>query len=295
MISTERKSTFVGRLIKTGADIFSRTSSPESRKSIWERFPELKKIPQNKFPKNVFIVPDGNGRWATAKKLAVQMGHEKGAEVIIQAFRDFSELSEYIHYVGAWGLSIDNLKRPREEIDFLMNLFGRTIEKIYPELQNRNSRFIHLGKKDIFNNYPDIGKSFEKVEKGTKNNTGQIIYIAIGFDGKDQEIRIEKEISRMTFEGLITPDDVNEKLHESLRDGGGLIPPADLVIRSSGEKRNSGLGWIGEKSEWTYPSKLFPSFTTRDFVKQLIEYSKRERRFGERPSQNSIVNNGHIR
>lgn len=289
MIGAEQRGGIRDRVIRAGVDIFVRTGSPESRKSIWERFPELKKIPEDRWPQNVFIIPDGNGRWAQARKLAVQAGHEKGADVIVEAFRDFSDLSDQIPFVGAWGLSMDNLNRPPEEVDFLMNLFDRTLKKLQPDLQSRGSRFIHIGRKDIFENHPHVKETIEQVEEQTKENTGQTIYIAIGFSGEDQELRIAQRIADQIR--LVPHYQITREMIEYLRDGEGYIPPAGLVIRSSGEKRLSDLGWIaGKQTELHFDKTLFPSFGTKNFVKALVDFSKRERRFGGRPAQNPIVN-----
>ena len=273
-----------------GADVFDSiihgfgsSGHKETQRSIFDRYPELRKIPEDGWPQNLFIIPDGNGRWAQAKRRAVQAGHEKGSEVIVEAFNDLSELSDYIPYVGAWGLSMDNLRRPPDEVKYLMNLFNKTIKKLQPDLIKRGDRFIHIGRKDIFDNYPYVGETIEEVEKQTRENTGQVIYIAIGFSGEDQEFRMMYKFAdrmRRTPQVPINPDFLR-----SFRDGGGLIPPADLVIRTSGEQRLSDLGWIaGKETELYFSRKLFPSCGTRDFVKALVDFSKRDRRLGERPT-----------
>jgi len=284
MIGAEQRGGIKDRVIKAGIDIFTRTDPPESRKSIWDRFPELKKIPEDRWPQNVFIIPDGNGRWAQARKLAVQAGHEKGAQVIVDVLTDASQLADLIPFIGAWGLSMDNLKRDKEERDFLMELFGKTVQKLRPDLIKRNQQFVHIGRPEIFEDYPHIEDVFRNAEEETKNNTGQTIYIAIGFSGDDQELRINREIVKMVHKGqIIDPAiDINPELIKSLRDGQGLIPPADLIIRSSGEQRLSGLGWIGEGSELYFEQTLFPNVGTKHLVKAILGYSKRDRRFGER-------------
>lgn len=261
--------------------IFDSNGHRETQRSIFDRYPELGKIPENGWPQNVFIIPDGNGRWAQAKKLAVQAGHEKGSEVIVQAFRDFSELSEHIPFVGAWGLSMDNLRRPQKEVDYLMDLFYRTIRKLQPDLTKRGDKFIHIGRKDILDKYPIVGEAIEEVEEETRGNTGQTIYIAIGFSGEDQEFRMMHGFAdriRRTPQVPISP-----YFLRSFRDGKGLIPPADLIIRTSGEQRLSDLGWLaGKGTELYFSKKLFPSCSTGDFVKALVDFSKRQRRLGER-------------
>ena len=260
-----------------------------AQKSMWQRFPELGKIPDGKWPQNVFIIPDGNGRWAALKGLTLQAGHEKGAEVIVNVFNDLSELSDHIPYVGAWGLSIDNLRRPPEEVDYLMDLFQRTIRRLQPDLIKRGNRFIHIGRKDIFDKYPHVGETIEEVEEQTRKNTGQTIYIAIGFSGEDQELRTAQKLAEAV---KANPSlEITTELIHSLRDGRGLIPSADLVIRTSGEQRLSDLGWIaGRQTELNFSSKFFPSFETGDFVKALVDFSKIQRRLGGRPVENAMVN-----
>ena len=255
----------------------------EAQRSIFDRYPELRKIPEDGWPQNVFIIPDGNGRWSQAKKLAVQAGHEKGSEVIVQAFNDLSELSDHIPYVGVWGLSMDNLRRPLKEVDYLMDLFYRTVLRLQPDLIKRGDKFIHIGRKDVFDEHPHVGRIIKKVEEETRENTGQTIYIAIGFSGEDQELRVAQGVAE-TAKANPSLEVTTEFIH-SLRDGRGLIPPADLVIRTSGEQRLSDLGWLaGRQTELFFSKKLFPSYGTGDFVKALVDFSKRNRRLGERPT-----------
>jgi len=272
MLSAEQK----------GGIVFTHDRSSESRKSMWDRFSKLKEIKEKgKFPRNLFIIPDGNGRWAD--KFAggvVQRGHEKGADVIVQAFADLAELSDHIPYVGAWGLSMDNLRRPPEEVDYLMNLFHRTIKRLQPDLKARGNKFIHIGRKDIFDNYPDVRRSIEETEEETEKNTGQVIYVAVGFSGEDQELRMMEKARQLSPEVKLTPEIV-----ASFRDGGGLIPPADLIVRTSGEQRLSDIGWLaGKGTELYFLEKFFPSCGTGDIVKALVDFSQRDRRLGERPT-----------
>lgn len=273
-----------GKAIETV--LFRRSQNPETqRRSIYERYPKLRKIPHDKFPKNVFIIPDGNGTWARRHKLSVQMGHERGADVIVEACRDLSELSEQIPYVGIWGLSVDNLNRSPEEVNYLMGLFNRTIQKLKPDLLERKSKFVVIGNRDILEPYSELKENIEQTEKETENNEGQVIYIAIGFNGDDQDARIDKELVRMVLNGDISnPSEVTPELRKSLRDGKGTIPNADFVVRTSGQQRLSGLGWIAEGAELFFSKKLFPDFSTKDFVKSIVDYSKRKRKFGKRES-----------
>jgi len=279
-----------------GIDVFDRiihrigfgsNGHKETQRSIFDRYPELRKIPEDGWPQNVFIIPDGNGRWAQAKKLAVQAGHERGAIRIVQAFREFSELSEYIPFVGAWGFSVDNLNRSEDEINYLMNLFERTIKLLRPELQERNNRFVHIGRRDILERRPSLKEVIENTERETEYNTGQTLYIALGFGGEDQELRMAQRVAE-TVKANPSLEVTTELIH-SLRDGGGLILPADLIVRTSGEHRTSDVGWLNSgNTELDFINKFFPSIAMKDFVGSLVRFSQRERRMGSRPSANQI-------
>ncbi|MCL4418834.1 polyprenyl diphosphate synthase [Patescibacteria group bacterium] len=275
----EKRGGIAQRLTAIGTNLI-RPHSPDSEASIWQRYPELTKIPRDRFPQNVFIIPDGNGRWAALRKQAVWFGHQKGAEVIVQAFRDLNQLSDVVPFVGAWGFSIDNLKRSPEEVQFLMNLFESTVRLLQPDLKKNNSRFIHIGRKDIFEERPSLGEAITEVEDETRGNTGQVVYVAIGFSGEDQDMRIIDKARQLPPETPTIPEVI-----ACLRDGEGTIPPADLLVRTSGEQRLSDVGWLaGRNTELYFSDKYFPDITISDMVNALVDFSKRDRRFGGRPT-----------
>lgn len=255
-------------------------STQKRKQSIFERFPVLKTIPNEKFPYHIFIIPDGNGRWSQKLHNIVLKGHEKGAQVILHLLRELGEI-EAIKIVTIWGFAADNWKRTKQEVTGLMRLFKSNLEDAIEELRERNGRFIHLGRKERIS--PVLRETIERLEKETAKNNGQIICIAIDFGGEDQEIRIVEKAKHLESSMEITKDVV-----WSLRDGGGLIPPADLLIRTSGEKRTSDVGWLnGSSTELFFIDKLFPDITTADIVEAIVDFSKRERRFGARLSMSS--------
>ena len=244
--------------------------------SVFEKFPQLKEIPSEKFPNHILIIPDGNGRWAKRINSVPIIGHRQGFKVLKEILRNLQDLP--INTVSIWGFAADNWKRPEKEVAELMNLFEEGLKEIIPDLLKNKSRFIHLGRKDRIPLSLKI--AIEKVEKITKNNNGKILCLAIDFGGEDQELRIMKVIQKLPKNTNITPS-----LVEEIRDGHGEISPADLIIRTSGEQRTSDIGWLGTNSEFYSISKLLPDATMEDFVKAFVGYSKRERRFGARPQQ----------
>lgn len=205
------------------------------------------------------------------------VGHQVGAEVVRDILRDLRELP--IPFVTLWAFSADNWGRDRQEINDLMSLSEEMIKANLAELHQSNVRFIHLGRKDrIQEKYPTLLKTLIQAEGLTKANTSQTFSLAIDFGGEDQTLRITQRVRELPADVEVTLETIR-----SLRDGGGLIPPADLIIRTSGEMRLSDLGWInGANTEiWVTP-KFLPDLQTEDIVEALVDYAGRERRMGGR-------------
>ncbi len=245
----------------------------KTEKTVWEKFPELKKVPTEKFPKHFLLIPDGNGRWAKLAQKSITAGHRAGAEAIKRIYNDLWQLP--IKYVTIWGFSADNWSRTREEADGIMKVIDSTLKEMIPDAMEKNGRIVHIGRKDRIPEY--LRERFEKAEKMTAKNTGTVFSLAVDYSGADQELRIYKKM---------LADKVKEITPEILikyRDGGGEIPPADLVVRTSGEKRTSDLGWLCTNSELYFIEKLLPNSGSKDIVEAIIDFSKRERRLGGRP------------
>lgn len=246
-----------------------------TKQTLFEEYPKLQTISKDSFPTHVAIIPDGNGRWAQQENKFVLHGHKKGAEQIKTILRDLSQI-EAIKIVTLWGFSADNWKRSEKEVKGLLFLIQKQIEMTIAELKERNGRFVHLGRKDRIPS--SLLKIMDSAEKDTASNPGQIICVAVDFGGEDQELRLLEAAKNLEKNTVIT----NELLWQ-LRDAHGLIPPADLLIRTAGEKRTSDIGWInGAPTELYFIEKFFPDVTTSDIVEAIIDFSKRERRLGAR-------------
>lgn len=242
-------------------------------KSVWEKFPHLKNIPKEKFPNHLLLIPDGNGRWAKLYHKNITDGHRAGAEVIKNIYNDLWQLP--IKFITIWGFSADNWSRTKEEADGIMKVIDETLKVMLPSAIERNARIVHIGRKDRIPEF--LRKSFENAEEITKKNTQSYLCLAVDFAGMDQEVRMMKKMVEEKVK------DVTPEVIESHRDTGGLVPPADLIIRTSGEKRTSDLGWLSMNSELSFISKLLPNTGSKDIVDAIVDYAKRERRFGGRP------------
>lgn len=234
---------------------------------------KLKEIPIESFPKHVLIIPDGDGRWARRFNKFPTFGHKKGYLVLQKVIRKLQDLP--INTLTVWGFSADNWKRSKEETAGLMQILENGIKEALPELIEKNVRFVHVGRRDRIPK--SLKKTIENTEEKTKNNGPKIFCAAIDFSGQDQEIRMIEKVLK-----LPKNTEVDIDLIKNLRDGGNLITPADLIIRASGEQRTSDLGWLSQNSEFYSIKKFLPETTSNDFVLALLDYTKRERRFGGR-------------
>lgn len=251
--------------------MFSRN---KTEKSVWEKFPELKGIPEDRFPKHLLLIPDGNGRWAKLAHKNITEGHKAGAEVIKNIYNDLWQLP--IKYITIWGFSADNWSRTREEADGIMHVIDETLKVLLPQALERNERIVHIGRKDRIPAF--LRKAFENAEEKTKKNTGTVLSLAVDYAGQDQEVRMMRKMIADKVK------EVTQDTLEKYRDGGGVVPTADLIVRTSGEKRTSDLGWLSINAELAFISKLLPNTGSKDIVEAIIDFTKRERRFGGRPA-----------
>ena len=261
-----------------------RTTGREKRISIYDRFPNLGEIPKDAFPKHVLIIPDGNGRFSANVDEMPLFGHQLGSKVILTVIRDLRQLP--IDGVSLWGFSANNWARPESEVKGLMQLFEGYArnQDLQDELMDDNVRFVHLGRKDRI---PEsLRDALTQLEEMTGNNSGKFLSLLIDFGGQDQMRRMLEAVRQNPPSVPIT-----EEMMTQFQDGRGLVPPADLVIRTSGEQRMSGLGWIGDGANTEFYSipKLLPQTSTEDYIEAIIDFTKRQRRFGGRPQGQQVV------
>ncbi|MGA2968035.1 MAG: polyprenyl diphosphate synthase, partial [Candidatus Levyibacteriota bacterium] len=270
-------------------------------KTIYERFPYLKLIvdraegrtptPEGmqipRFPKHVAVIMDGNRRWIRNKEGANAKpieGHIQGMNNMIEILRSLRELP--IDYVTLWAFSPENWGRDRKEIDALMGLFATAIPQVLPEIQANNGRVIHLGRTDRIP--AEVRRVLGEMEAATEKNTGQTVCLAIDYGSEDQETRVLQKALRMAAAGELPPGiEADEAEVESLRkslldtrlDDGTDIPPIDLIFRTGGEQRDSGIP-NAAYAEFYFIQAYLPNAKIDDFVTGIANYAFRERRFG---------------
>jgi len=228
-----------------------------------------------KVPDHIIIIPDGNRRWARARGLPDYKGHQEGAAVLAKILETSRDLG--IHTATFWGLSTENWReRSKKEASMLMEIMTSGIDKHLSDAKKQGVRVIHLGRKDRLPSF--LLKRIEKVEKETKNNSDYIFNIALDYGGQDEIIRA---VQKLIVDG-VKPEDVNEKLMDKYMDTAGQpYPYPDLIIRTSGEQRTSGiLLWQSHYAETYWEPDHFPSFTPEKLRDAILDYSRRRRRFG---------------
>lgn len=223
-------------------------------------------------PKNVALIMDGNGRWAKQKKLPVSFGHSKGVEIVESTIEYAKEIG--IEIISFYAFSTENWKRDKEEIDHLFKLLFKFYDSKFKKMVNNNIKLIWIGSETNVPN--DILELFKKMENESKNCDGMIVNLAFNYGSR---LEIVEAVNMGLNDGI-------EKFDEDILQSYLYTknqPNIDLMIRTSGEMRLSNfLLWQNAYSEFVFVEKYWPDFTKKEFERALLEYQKRNRRFGGR-------------
>lgn len=216
------------------------------------------------------IICDGNRRWAKARGLMPWEGHRVAIENF-RAIGDWCRDHPRIGTLTLWAFSTENWKRDEKEVAELMGLFERFMRREIDHLAERQTRFVHQGRRDRIP--PSLAALFADAEDRTKDFTGFTIQLAIDHGGKDEIVRAVK---RMPAGTDVTEESIRAHLDHP------EVPDIDLVIRTSGEMRTSGFQlWKGAYAEWYFPDYHFPDLTPGRIQEALDDYDGRQRRFGK--------------
>jgi undecaprenyl diphosphate synthase len=226
-------------------------------------------------PKHVAIIPDGNRRWAKEHRLPSLEGHRRGFDAAMKIGRKLRSLG--VHTMTMWAFSTENWNRSKEEVSYLMKMYETFIEKNLREALREKIRIIHLGRKDRISK-----KLLERIrnsEEKTKDFKKYILNIALDYGGRDEIIRTIDKITKN--KELITKIS-EENFGQFLDTSNQPYPNPDLIIRTSGEQRTSGLMiWQAAYAEYIFLKKHFPDVNDNDIENAVEEYSRRQRRFGK--------------
>jgi len=225
-------------------------------------------------PNHVGVIMDGNGRWAEKRQLRRTAGHLQGEEALFECIEGAIELG--IPWLTVYGFSTENWKRPKEEVQFLINFNRETIRRRRDELHERNVKIEFIGREN-WRIPKGLLNDMEEARQLTKKNTGLVFTVAFNYGGRAELVDAVKEIIKSGVdETKITEKKISTYLYNN------QMPDADLIIRTSGEERLSNfLLWQSAYSELLFLEDLWPDFTRTTFQEAIKEYQRRTRRFGE--------------
>lgn len=237
----------------------------------------ITKPEDDKLPKHIAIIMDGNGRWATEKGLPRAEGHKEGAKnvrVILEHARQRG-----VKYVTLYAFSSENWNRPKEEVKVLMDLFRKYLKEDVAELQKKKVRVSFIGDRTRFPE--DMQDRMNEVERETSEYDDFHVILALSYGARDDMIAAIKRIALDVMDRKYMISGINEEIvNEALSTHG--IPYPDLVIRTSGEQRISNfLLWEIAYAELYFTPIYWPDFNEQDLDIAIEAYGRRERRFGK--------------
>jgi hypothetical protein len=241
----------------------------------------IDKIDKSRIPSHVAIIMDGNGRWAKLHGHERSFGHESGVDTV----REITEIASQIgvKYLTLYTFSTENWNRPEPEVHFLMNLVVTAIEKQTPDLIKNNVRLTMIG--DL-SRMPDFARNrLLKCIDDTAADTGLVLCLALSYSARWEIVEACRTIAHKVQQGELAPNLIDDNVvatHMATHD----MPDPDLLIRTAGDLRISNyLLWQIAYSELYFTPVFWPDFTQDEFLKAIIDFQSRERRFGKTSEQ----------
>ncbi len=230
----------------------------------------------DRMPRHVAVIMDGNGRWAQARGLERNAGHREGIESvreIIRASRDFG-----LEILTLYAFSIENWNRPRGEVSELMRLLEEYLETELDEVMEHDARVRTVGRLDRLP--PSTRRAVEQAVRKTADNKGMQLVFALSYGGRAELVDAARRLMREAEAGKIDPEDLDEKGFAAYLYAPDL-PDPDLLIRTGAEQRVSNfLLWQIAYAELHLSDRMWPEFRRADFEAALLDFQRRERRFG---------------
>lgn len=237
---------------------------------------QVPEIPAQFLPKHIALVMDGNGRWATERGMKRTEGHKRGEAVLLDVVDACIELG--VPYLSAYAFSTENWRRSTDEVRFLMGFNRDVLRRQRDDLHEKGVRVRWVGRRPRL--WRSVIRELETAEELTKDNTTMTLAMCVNYGGRAEIIDAARDIARLAAEGKLRPEQITEKTFPNFLDEPDM-PDVDLFLRPSGEKRTSNfLLWQSAYAEMVYQDKLFPDFTQQDLYDAVLEYVKRDRRFG---------------
>lgn len=234
-------------------------------------------IDKNNLPEHIAIIMDGNGRWAKKKGNQRIFGHKNGVKAVREVVEGAGEIG--VKYLTLYAFSTENWNRPKQEIDALMNLLVSTIESETNTLIKNNVRLLTIGNTEGLPK--NVASKLKKLINKTSNNKGLTLILALNYSARWEILNAVKNIISDNNKSAINIEKLDDKFFETYLNTNG-IPDPDLLIRTSGEYRISNfLIWQIAYSELYFTEVLWPDYRKPDLYSAILDFQKRERRFGK--------------
>jgi undecaprenyl diphosphate synthase len=245
-----------------------------------------KNIDTNKIPKHIAIIMDGNGRWAKKQGMARIFGHRNALTSVRESVEAAAEIGT--EAITLYAFSSENWKRPKTEVNALMNLLISSLKKELPDFQKKNIQVNAIG--GLKNLPVKAQKTLQEVIEATKKNSKVVLTLALSYGSREEIVNAVKNISKKVVNNELSIEEIDENIINNHLYTVSL-PEVDLVIRTSGEQRISNfLLWQIAYAEFHFTEVLWPDFRKVDFYKAVLEYQNRERRFGKTSEQIETLN-----
>ena len=246
-------------------------------------------IPPARIPRHVAIIMDGNGRWAVRRNLERVRGHAEGAKTVRRIVTECARLRKEVggpDYLTLYSFSMENWKRPFEEVTFLMQMYVDYLKQERPTLMENNIRFRQIGRLD---NLPDgVLEEMTNTIELTKNNTGLTLVLALNYGSRTEITDAVRAIADKAKAGKLRSDDITEETISNHLYTAGM-PDPDLLVRTAGEMRVSNyLLWQISYAELFVSDVLWPDFAEPELHNAIRAFASRNRRFGALDHSNTL-------
>lgn len=231
---------------------------------------------EGKIPQHIAIIMDGNGRWAKSKGLPKIEGHRAGKAAVEEVVNGCLQLG--IKVLSLYTFSTENWRRPEKEVKTLMSLLEQHLKQYSAQLKKNKIRLLVSGERE---NLPlSLQRQIQKVIRETKDNSRLTLNLALNYGGREEILQAAKQIALKVKRGELQAKQIDQRVFtEHLYTKG--LPDPDLLIRTSGEQRVSNFFiWQISYCEFYFTPKLWPDFKKQDLLEAVLDYQKRERKFG---------------
>jgi undecaprenyl diphosphate synthase len=236
----------------------------------------LPDVHPGRIPRHIAIIMDGNGRWAQQRGFPRIFGHRNGAAPVRNTLRACAKLG--VEAVTLYSFSLENWKRPQDEVSALMHLYLEYMAGELPEFMRENIRVVQIGRAEGLP--PEVLALRDRVVEQTSRNTGCTLVLAVNYGSRQEIVDAARALARQAREGALDPAQIDEALFARHLHTAGL-PDPDLLIRTGGDHRLSNfLLWQVSYAELFVTPTLWPEFTVQELHQAVRDFASRSRRFG---------------